>query len=90
MIDILRTFIKAERTANWELHLQTVSEMLPYLAASGHSLYVKCAHLYLQSMINLQNEHPDVYRDFIAGFHVVRRRIANGQVYQQIWSLSKF
>lgn len=73
MIDILRTFIKAERTANWELHLQTVSEMLPYLAASGHSLYVKCAHLYLQSMINLQNEHPDVYRDFIAGFHVVRR-----------------
>jgi len=36
MVNILRTFIKAERTANWELHLQAVSEMLPYLAASGH------------------------------------------------------
>ena len=31
MVNILRTFIKAERTANWELHLQAVSEMLPYL-----------------------------------------------------------
>lgn len=37
MIDILRAFIRAERTANWELHLQTISEMLPYLAASGHN-----------------------------------------------------
>ena len=26
MVNILRTFIKAERTANWELHLQAVSE----------------------------------------------------------------
>ena len=73
MVDILRTFIKAERTANWELHLQALSEMLPYLAASGHNLYVKCGHLYLQSMSNLQKEHPEVYRKFIAGFHVVRR-----------------
>lgn len=40
MVNILRTFIKAERTANWKLHLQPVSEMLPYLAASGHNLYV--------------------------------------------------
>lgn len=73
MVDILRTFIKAEPTANWELYLQTVSEMLPYLAASEHNLYIKCARLYLQSMSNLQNKHPDVYRDFVSGFHVVRR-----------------
>ena len=34
MVNILSIFIKAERTANWGLHLQAVSEMLPYLAAS--------------------------------------------------------
>ena len=73
MVNILRTFIKAERTANWELHLQAVSEMLPYLAASGHNLYVKCARLYLQSMSSLRDDHPVVYRDFVSGFHVVRR-----------------
>ena len=34
MINILRKYIRAERTGNWELHLQAVSEMLPYMAAS--------------------------------------------------------
>jgi hypothetical protein len=66
-------FVKAERTGNWKLHLQAVSEMLPYLAASGHNLYAKSARLYLQSMCNLEIEHPDVYRSFENGFHVVRR-----------------
>jgi len=43
MVDIMRSFIKAERTANWELHLEALTRMLPYLAASGHNLYVKWA-----------------------------------------------
>ena len=37
MVDTLRTFIKAEPTGNWNLHLQTVSEMLLYFAAAGHN-----------------------------------------------------
>ena len=34
MVSILQRFIKAERMANWKLHLQTVQDMLPYFAAS--------------------------------------------------------
>ena len=71
MVDILRMFIKAERTGNWRLHLQALSEMLPYLAAAGHNLYTKAVRLYLQSMSSLDTDHPDVYRKFEAGFHVV-------------------
>ena len=41
MVDILRKYIRAERTGNWELHLQALSEMLPYMAASGHNNYTK-------------------------------------------------
>ena len=52
-IDVLRTFIRAERTANRELHLQVVCGMLPYFAASGH----KCEWLYVQSMMQLQSFH---------------------------------
>ena len=52
MIHILRKFIRAERMGNWYLHLEAVSEMLPYLAASGHSLYVKSASIYLSSTAN--------------------------------------
>ena len=44
VVDILRKFIKAERTRQWSLHLQAVYDMLPYLAASGHNLYLKSAY----------------------------------------------
>ena len=40
-INILCKHIKAERTGNWDLHLQTASEMLPYTAAAGHNNYTK-------------------------------------------------
>ncbi|XP_062523628.1 uncharacterized protein LOC134198281 [Corticium candelabrum] len=73
MVDILCKYIRAERTGNWELHLQTVSEMLSYLAACGHNHYTKSAWIYLQRMSNLHNDHPDVYQHFREGLHVVRR-----------------
>ena len=73
MQDILRKYICAERTGNWSLHLQAIQDMLPYLAASGHNLYTKSARLYLQQMLNLRTEHPDVHQHFEEGFHVIRR-----------------
>lgn len=72
MIDILRRFIKAERTGNWELHLQTVKDMLPYFAALGHNLYVKSSRVYLQQMDNLKT-HPEVLAFLQSGHHVIRR-----------------
>jgi hypothetical protein len=47
MISILKTFIKAERTGNWQLHFKSMQDRLPYLAASGHNNYTKLVHLYL-------------------------------------------
>ena len=67
MVDILRRFLKAERTGNWKLHLQSVQEMLPYFAASGHTLYAKSAYVYLQMMLNLPESHPDVHQQFEKG-----------------------
>ena len=73
MIRILRNFFKAERLCNWYLHLEAVSEMLPYLAASVHSRYTKSASIYLSSMANLPNDHPVVHQHFVEGLHVARR-----------------
>ena len=53
MVSILQRFMKAERMANWKLHLQTVQDMLPYFAVSGHSLYAKSAYVYLHIMLRL-------------------------------------
>ena len=90
MVDILRKFIQAERTGNWDLHLQVVSEMLPYLAASGHNNYTKSALIYLQRMSRLQDEHPEVYQHFQAGLYVVRKAIVTGLVFLQTLLLSKY
>ena len=73
MIEILRTFIKAERTGDLNLHLQTVQAMLPFFAASGHNLYTKSARIYLQEMSKLKDDHPRVHDAFEKGFHVIRR-----------------
>ena len=73
MIDLLKTFIKAERTGNWNLHLQAVRDMLPYFAAAGHNLYAKSAYVYLQIMEDLKEKHPDIHQKFQDGLHVVRR-----------------
>ena len=73
MVRILRKLLKAERLGNWLLHLQAVREALPYLAASGHNLYAKSARIYLQSMVELETTHPDVYKAFKDGYHVARR-----------------
>ena len=72
-VRILRKLIKAERLGNWYLHLQAVSEIMPYLAASDHSLYAKSARIYLNYVLCLHKDHPAVYQHFVEGLHVARR-----------------
>jgi hypothetical protein len=60
MMNILRRYIRAERTG----HLQAIQDMLPYMAASGHNNYTKSATLYLQEMSNLKAQHPGVQQRF--------------------------
>ncbi len=56
MVDILRKYIRAEHTGNWNLHLQAIQEMLPYVASSCHNLYTKSSRLYVyvQQMSDLE------------------------------------
>ena len=73
MVVMTRMLIKADRTGSWLMHLQAVSNCLTVFAAAGHFNYLRSAHYYLQQMSSLEEKHPDVYRKFCDGFHVVRR-----------------
>ena len=66
-------FLKEERMGIWAPHTQAMYDKMPYLAASGHNLYTKCIHVYLQQMHKLHETHPEVSRHFDQGLHVVRR-----------------
>ena len=78
MVEIICMFIKAERAGSFDLHLQSIWEMLPHFAASGHHLYARSVHIYLQTMQNLEATNKKVYKQFENGYHVVRRS-------QQFW-----
>ena len=72
-IQVVKNFIRGERTGNWSLHLQSVSKMLNLFAATGHIHYAKCARLYLQQMLALEIQYPWVHAKFQEGYHTVRR-----------------
>ena len=73
MVYIIRKFVYSELLGDWNLHLQTLQEMLPYLAASGHNNYTKSLVIYLDKMSKLSDTHQDVYELFMRGFHPIRR-----------------
>ena len=73
MIDILKKFIATERTGNWESHLKTLHEMLPYFAAAGHNLYLKSVYIYSQQMLELPQTSQIFHKAFMQANHVVRR-----------------
>ena len=41
MVELLQKFIKAERTGNWPMKLETTREMIEFLAAAGRNPYTK-------------------------------------------------
>ena len=47
-VQVVKLFIRAERTGNWNLHLIAISKMINLFAASGHIHYAKSARIHLQ------------------------------------------
>lgn len=58
--DILLKFIRAERNADFRLHLTAIKESLPYLKAGGCSNYAKFVPVYLLDMARLKHNNPEI------------------------------
>ena len=80
MVEIICMLIKAERKGNFDLHLQSFWEMLPYFTASGHHIYARSAHIYLQRMQNLEKTNKKVYKRFQIGYHICKITMYSGGV----------
>ena len=74
-ITILKLFIHAERSGDWDLHLYAISQMIPYLHAAGHTQYAKSARLYHQTMKTVQSvmSEDDYARFTTRGYFTIRR-----------------
>ena len=62
-------FCRAEKEADWPLHLRAVSLMIPYFVAAGHHNYARYGLYYLRSSEALPDE---ICRQFLQGEHVTR------------------
>ena len=81
MAGILLRFIRAERSGNWKLYLDSFQEMMPWFAAYDRINYLRWGSVYLSNMQRLQITAPEVSVEFEEGNFVVRTKLAhfNGQ-----------
>ncbi|KAK3924188.1 tRNA (guanine-N(7)-)-methyltransferase [Frankliniella fusca] len=71
LVSLVRMYVRAERTGDWQLHLECVRAMLPFFHAAGRVHYAKAAHLYVQQMEDLQGRCAAAARE---GLFTVRRK----------------
>lgn len=84
MVTLMKKFIDSERRGVWDGHLSCVQQMIPFFHASGHFQYAKCAHLYVQDMIQLKDSHPEAYKEFAEkGYFTINR---TGTPWAGVWS----
>ncbi|KAJ8888362.1 hypothetical protein PR048_007852 [Dryococelus australis] len=65
-IDLILQFIYAERTGDWDMHLDTTVKMLPFSRAARHLSYSKYAHLYVQQVININSKLTERELEFLS------------------------
>ena len=83
MVNIVFQFIKAERTADLDLHLTAVGAMLLHFLATDRQNYARWLPIYLADMNSLAAAHSRVYEEFMSGSHAVSR---SSQPFVQVWT----
>lgn len=83
MVKLLLQFVKAERTGHWELHLSSLSAMVPYFFAMDRPNYARWLPVYIMDMRQLATKHPEVHQEFVNGKHAVSRC---SKPFAQVWT----
>ena len=78
---LLLQFVKA-RTGNWELHLLSVSAMVPRFFAMDRPNYARWLPVCIMDMRQLVTKYPQVHQEFVNGYHAVSR---SGIPFSQMW-----
>ena len=61
IVHLLLAFIRAAREGKWQLHLDCVAAMLPYMFAYDRTNYSRYLTVYWAEMIWLETTHPEAY-----------------------------
>ena len=72
MVQTLLDFVRAEREGIWQLHLSSLSKMIPWMVMYDHTNYARYGPIYLSDMKQLSTTAPDVYNEFESGNFVIK------------------
>ncbi|KAK3758979.1 hypothetical protein RRG08_005605 [Elysia crispata] len=61
------TFVKALRTADFKLYLEVLLQLIPWVFALDRIHYARNLPIHLRDMIALEELHPAIHNEFIAG-----------------------
>lgn len=82
-VDLLLTFIRAERLRDWKLHLECVKEMAKYFHGYDRPNYSRWLSVYIADMTNLQNDAPEVHKEFLDGNFSVQHSC---RAFSSVWT----
>ena len=77
MVMLLRCLIRATRQGLWQLHLQCIHQLLPWLFAYDRTNYCRYLPAYWCEMMMLPQTHPDAAMQMEKGEFCVQRSTSN-------------
>ena len=86
MVQLLVDYVSAERDSNILLHMVTFSEMLPFDFICNHQNYARWGSVYIAEMNKLQTEHPDLFQNFVAGYHTIHKADKEESKLSGVWA----
>ena len=83
-------FVKSIRTASFDLYLETLEHLIPWVYALDHIHYARNLPIHLRDMCALQGMHPTVHQEFMNGKFVGQKTgrafssLALDQIHEQL------
>ena len=78
MVEVLLNAIRATREGNWEMHIESTKEMLPWFYAYDHINYARYLPIYSVNMMSLEESHPEAHTMLANGDFGVQRTTHQG------------
>ena len=69
----LLSLIRAERSGNWSLYIESLTSMLPMFYAYDRVNYSRWLPIYICDMVDLEENAPEVHKEFLLGKFSINR-----------------
>ena len=64
---LILEFVKSCRKADFNLYIETLNSLLPWVFALDHTHYARNLPVHLRDMVTLETQHPALYQEFKRG-----------------------